>query len=61
MTRRCDDHVGQPWPPRCARCDDLAMMPRVDFRPGTECALHPHYVIPCARCERDAEQAGGRP
>jgi hypothetical protein len=61
VTRRCDEHVGHPYPPRCARCDVLAATPRIGYRPGTECALHANYPEPCARCERDAEQAGATP
>ena len=58
--RRCDEHVGQPYPPRCSRCDLLASTPRAGYRPGSECPQHANYPLPCARCERDADQDGGR-
>jgi len=55
---RCEEHVGEVFPPRCSECDTTAASsrPRLGFIPGTECDQHPGYPMPCARCERDAAE-----
>lgn len=58
MSRRCAEHVGEPFPARCDTCDALgALRPAVGYFPGTECIHHPGYPLPCDRCIRDAEEA----
>lgn len=57
---RCDAHVGEVFPPRCADCDTETLMFASDavshwlgFIPGSECTEHPNYPLPCARCKRE--------
>jgi hypothetical protein len=56
---RCDRHVGEVFPVRCIDCERLrrARGPRIGYVPGTECARHAGYPLPCARCSREAEEA----
>jgi hypothetical protein len=65
---RCDDHIGEAFPPRCEACDYLSIQEaassvgrRLGFIPGTECPTHANYPLPCARCDRlhDDEEAQG--
>ncbi len=54
---RCDRHVGEVFPVRCADC----LREQRTFAPARNgfCTLHPDYPsdarFPCARCERDAD------
>lgn len=58
MNRRCAEHVGDPFPSRCGACDALnAPRPAVGYFPGTDCARHPGYPLPCDKCQRIAEEA----
>jgi hypothetical protein len=57
---RCDDHIGEVFPPRCADCDALTLqgasdlvIARLGFLPGSECGVHAGYPLPCAKCLRD--------
>lgn len=51
---RCEDHVGEAFPPRCAACDaEARAIPRSGYFPGQECPTHPGYPVPCDRCARD--------
>lgn len=55
---RCEAHVGEVFPPRCADCADLQaahplMIPACGYIPGSACADHPDYPLPCARCARE--------
>lgn len=60
---RCTDHVGELFRVRCAACDaerDGAVaapltVPRCGFIPGSECATHRNYVLPCAACSRQTQ------
>lgn len=61
---RCDRHIGEVFPPRCSDCDIEALKfvsdslsRRLGFIPGSECAQHHDYPLPCARCARDREEA----
>ena len=56
---RCDRHVGEVFPVRCIDCNRLrcACVPRIGCLPGTECARHAGYPLPCARCLREADEA----
>lgn len=57
---RCDRHVGEVFPPRCAECasgvaGSTPPTPRYKvYVPGSECPLHRGYPMPCDRCEREA-------
>jgi hypothetical protein len=55
---RCDNHVGEAFPPRCLDCEAEARkalgIPRAGFIPGSECVAHPAYPLPRARCARDS-------
>jgi hypothetical protein len=54
---RCDEHVGEVFPPRCPECEALQEpLPTPRYKtyvPGSECPLHRGYPMPCDRCERD--------
>lgn len=62
---RCEAHVGEVFPPRCAECialqvaHPLMQVPACGYIPGSECGEHPNYPLPCARCAREnrAEEA----
>lgn len=57
MNRRCAEHVGDPFPSRCGACDALnAPRPAVGYFPGTDCARHRGYPLPCDKCQRIAEE-----
>jgi len=48
MRRLCSDHAGEPFPPRCGRCDVLsATRTPLGYLPGTECIEHPWYPLIC--------------
>lgn len=54
---RCDRHVGEPYPPRCATCDGLeaeykALQPAYRYLPNSDCAEHHGYPLPCDLCRR---------
>lgn len=61
---RCENHVGEPYAPRCASCDregthapsaPCALPQRRIYKryiPGSECPLHRGYPVPCDACER---------
>lgn len=60
--RRCEEHVGEAFPPRCAACDaENRTPPRSGYFPGEECDQHPGYPIPCDRCARDHADDNGVP
>lgn len=52
---RCEEHVGEVFPPRCYDCAAAAIVVYAPLDARRECTLHPGYPGPCARCERDAE------
>jgi len=61
---RCLEHVGEAFRVRCAACDAVAeaqgersAVPAAGFIPGSECATHRGYPLPCARCARELEDA----
>lgn len=57
---RCDNHIGETFPPRCEACDALTqadpIATRLGFIPGSSCRTHPGYPLPCAHCARDKEE-----
>lgn len=65
---RCDDHVGEVFPPRCADCAALSHPLAIEAhippaalpvaRTTDECPTHANYAEPCARCARDRYKPG---
>jgi hypothetical protein len=56
---RCDAHIGEAFPPRCAACaaeaarnSTVRATVRLGFIPGSACDLHLNYPLPCALCAR---------
>lgn len=47
---RCDQHVGEAFPPRCAACQ----APNTEeMWPGLQvCPTHPMSLQPCKRCDK---------
>lgn len=59
---RCDQHVGEVFPPRCINCDlarDVRAVDtharRIGFIPGSACPLHREWPLPCLKCRQIAE------
>lgn len=54
---RCERHVGEPYPPRCAGCDaaqpaEPKRGPSVGVYSSEECLAHEGYYLPCDSCWR---------
>ncbi len=71
---RCDSHVGEAFPPRCAACTAAAgadgvlterVPPSTSPRLLSPCPLHDGYFVygslPCDRCDRDSLLETGDP
>lgn len=53
---RCDEHVGEPYPRRCADCDRVAAVSR---RADEVSACNRHVrMLPCPECARAAAHSG---
>jgi hypothetical protein len=66
---RCDRHVGEVFPPRCADCDALQDeegmhsprtpeplppgTPACGYFPGSHCPRHFDHPEPCRKCQRE--------
>ena len=63
---RCDRHVGEVFPPRCADCGTASdtpqqpRRPRVQYVHGAMCPVHVGYPMKttgrCDRCDRDEQE-----
>jgi hypothetical protein len=51
---RCDKHIGEAFPPRCATCDQAQLEAATETLHRGECNKHDGYPLPCERCAREA-------
>jgi len=51
---RCEKHVGEVFPPRCANCGTIdsenTALWRDRYTPFSECISHRGWPMPCGRC-----------